>query len=113
MAFALAAIKINLAMTTASFDGRCFNILISQFQSPQAGLDKFSWYNTEPQIDTGVTISPAMTGAAVVPRLSQQNLKSEVCVDYAARFRTLTKSKEEMVWRPCCTNLIPFGRKCA
>ena len=81
-------------MTTASFDGRCFNILISRLQSPQAGLDKFSWYNTEPQIDTGVTISPAMTGAAVVPQLSQQNWKSKVCFDYTAASEVLLKVKK-------------------
>ena len=39
----------------------------------QYGLDKGSWYNTEPQINTDdVTISPAMAGAMMVPQLSSQ-----------------------------------------
>ena len=37
----------------------------------QYGLEKGSWFNTEPQIND-VTISPAMVGATMVPQLSSQ-----------------------------------------
>lgn len=38
----------------------------------QYGLEKGSWYNTEPQINTDVQISPAMAGATMVSQLSSQ-----------------------------------------
>lgn len=38
----------------------------------QYGLEKGSWYNTEPQINTNVTISQAMAGSTMVPQLSSQ-----------------------------------------
>lgn len=42
-------------------------------QAFQYGLDKSSWYNPEPQINTDVTISPAMAGATMCPQPSQQS----------------------------------------
>ena len=38
----------------------------------QYGLEKGSWYNTEPQINTDVTISQAMAGGTMVQQLSSQ-----------------------------------------
>lgn len=48
-------------------------ISTSNPQSFQYGVDKSSWYNPEPQINTDVTISPAIGGATMCPRQSQQS----------------------------------------